>query len=155
MTLSLPNAILRAVFYWFEEKTSGKTHPAGLITVQDASSDRSEGKNYGYMIFGSISKILECQLFLPEDSGRRTDCGSKERFDELTSQYFGIDRHLRGPAGQVFSEIKHNWNWTLPPNTKISASAPYLEFASEDEIVEDLTYCHQNPNNNLHRGYWG
>ncbi len=37
----------------------------------------------------------------------------------------------------------------LPPNTKIAASAPDPTHATQAQVLEDIKYCHENPNNNL------
>ena len=115
-------------FYW----DNGKKYPpnktsTGLVTIENAFS---EGEIYAYILLGSNSTILGCQVSLPQVSSSPQYCNSKEQFAELVFRNFRI----LPPT---------------PPNTKVSASLPYPNSASEVQIVEDLKYCHENPNNSL------
>ena len=106
--------------YW----DNGKKYPpnktsTGLVTVEN------DGTLYANIVLGPNSTILGCALYSAQ--GLDQHCNSKEQFEDLVSKTFGI----------------------LPPNTKVSASLPYPNSASEDQIVEDLRYCHENPNHNL------
>ena len=116
--------------YW----DNGKKYPpnktsTGLVTIENAFSD---SEIYAYIVLGPSSTILGCQISSPQGSGSPQHCDSKEQFEELVSRTFGIEHHH-----------------PLPPNTKVSASLPYPNSASQDQIVEDLRYCHENPNNSL------
>jgi hypothetical protein len=109
--------------YW----DNGKKYPpnktsTGLVTIENPFTD---GEIYAYIVLGPSSTILGCQI-------SSQHCDSREQFEELVSKTFGIEHHH-----------------PLPPNTKVSASLPYPNSASEDQIVEDLRYCHENPNNSL------
>jgi hypothetical protein len=111
--------------YW----DNGKKYPPNktstrLVTIQNAFSD---GEIYAYIALGPSSTILGCQI-----SSSQQHCDSKEQFEQLVSKTFGIEHHH-----------------PLPPNTKVAASLPAPELASEAQVFEDTRYCYLNPNNKL------
>jgi hypothetical protein len=81
-------------FFFDEWKTypSGKHYGAGWIGIDNAFSAGSGGRSYGFFGFGSGWTGPSCKLDPPANSGQEIICRSKEEFDDLALQYFGVKR---------------------------------------------------------------
>jgi hypothetical protein len=112
-------------FYFIE----GKTYPSGKhygtsIFVNNAFSEGSETWSYGFFGFGSGCAITPSKT-------RQISCRSKEEFDDLVSEHFGITLQLPDSV------------------TKIAESTSYLEEYTLGQFWKDAAYCHQHRHNSL------
>ena len=80
-------------------------------------------------------------LIMPTDVNQTTCVANRDVAVPLTFSSEGPQSTLVGPRTST--------NRSLPPNTKIAASAPDPTRATPAQVLEDLRYCYEYPNNNL------
>jgi hypothetical protein len=104
---------------------------------------------FGKLLPGQVRLTYEFKM--QRSTGRYTE---KTVFAGAASDGFTINKTgkcIRIPNTRTPEETLQSLavNSQLPPNTKIAASAPDPTHATQAQVLEDLRYCVENPNNKL------
>jgi hypothetical protein len=111
--------------------------------IEDATFEGSGAPLFGAYSNGGTEG--SCDIYRPSS----IKCRSEEEFNELALRYFGIARPTAGmvvvpsPSGTAAA------NSHLPPNTKMSAAGLDSEKMTDEQVLEDVRYCNQYPNDSL------
>jgi Trypsin-like peptidase domain len=113
--------------------------------IEDATSEGSGGPLFGYLYsfgeYGGTGIEGNCHIL-------SINCRAQVEFHELALKYFGVTQPEATttilPFGAASTANSH-----LQPNTKMSAAGLDPAKMTDQQVVEDMRYCIQYPNDSL------